>query len=137
MKTGDDALGQLEQVRCDLIIVDFHQNASSVLAKVAKKYPYIPRLVRCNEEQGVNIRRLVPDAQDYVPIRCEDDEFFRLLERATALDLGELAERMQDKLGPVSTLPALPDNYQRIRQVITTQMVPLGMLETSFYKILV
>ena len=25
---------------------------------------------------------------------------------------------MQDKLGPVSTLPALPDNYQRIRQVI-------------------
>jgi HD-like signal output (HDOD) protein len=118
VSNGAEALGQLEQIRCDLIIVDFYTDPSQVLGIVAKEYPYLPRLVRCNKEQAETIRRTVPDAQDVVLTQCEDQEFFHLLERTTALDLGELAERMQEKLGPVSTLPALPDNYQQIRSII-------------------
>ena len=117
-RDADEALWQLEQVSCDVIIVDFYVDAASILRKVAKAYPHIPRLVRCNAERATSIRRQVPDAQDVMPSRCSEKEFFQILTRATAIDLGELTVRMEQHLGPVSTLPALPDNYQRIREII-------------------
>ncbi|NCG21844.1 MAG: HDOD domain-containing protein, partial [Rhodobacterales bacterium] len=49
---------------------------------------------------------------------AEQSKLDDLLARTAALELGQLTTRMQEKLGPVSTLPALPKNYQDICRVI-------------------
>jgi len=114
----EEALQLLEKLPSDVIIVDYHHNPSEVLRRVAREYPHVSRLVRCDDEQAADLDRVVPEAQDIVLKHFSNDEFFELLERTTVMSLGELGERVTTALGPVSSLPALPANYQRIQRII-------------------
>ena len=118
----DDAKGamaRLAQSQFDLVIVDLKAEAGGlILKKIAKKFPTIPRVVRCKPEHVNDIRKLAPEAQQHLLTNATTEQFFSVLERGTAIDFGALTERMTKALGPVSTLPTLPDNYQQIRRIM-------------------
>ena len=118
VKNEEEALWRLDQTRCDVVLIDIKTDAEKILKKVARNHPHLPRIVRCDEEGPLEIRKVVPSSQDITRRTATEEEFFHTLERATAIDLGDLSERMRKHLGPISSLPALPDNYQRIRRVI-------------------
>jgi len=118
VSNADEALQLLEKLPCDLVIVDYHHNPSRVLGQISKEYPHLCRMVRCDDEQAEDMVRLVPEAQTVVLKHSTDEEFFALLERTTAMAIGELGERIKAALGPVSALPALPANYQKIQRII-------------------
>jgi HD-like signal output (HDOD) protein len=114
----DEALQLLEKLPCDVILVDYHHNPTEVLSRITQDHPHLSRLVRCNDDQAEDLRRLVPDAQEAVLKHMTNEEFFALLERTTAMAMGELGQRVIKALGPVSALPALPANYQQIQRII-------------------
>ncbi len=116
---GEAALATLETAPCDVVVSDMKMpgmDGAEFLSKVREKYPASIRIALSGETDSHMIYRCVQHAHQYLAKPCNADSLVSAVKRASKLRELMHDEKLEAIVANMSSLPSLPEQYQRIMQ---------------------
>ena len=115
--SGSDALEQLENERVDVLVCDMQMpgmDGAQLLEEVSRRYPDTVRIVLSGQADKASVYRAVSPMHQYLAKPCEADTLQETIARACALRELLDSTKTHDFIGRVSSLPSVPDLYQKV-----------------------
>ncbi len=116
---GEAALAALQDAPCDVVVSDMKMpgmDGAEFLSKVREKYPASIRIALSGETDSHMIYRCVQHAHQYLAKPCDADSLVSAVKRASKLRELMHDEKLEAIVANMSSLPSLPEQYQRIMQ---------------------
>jgi HD-like signal output (HDOD) protein len=121
-ESGTLAIAALEATHFDVVVTDMRMpgmDGAELLRIVRDRWPDTVRIVLSGYAELQQVMRLVPYAHQYFSKPCEAGQLENLIDRC--LRLHELLRQptLRAIVGRVSKLPAIPQVYARLQEVLT------------------
>jgi HD-like signal output (HDOD) protein/CheY-like chemotaxis protein len=121
---GNQALAELEQAPCDVIVSDMRMpgmDGAALLTQVCEKYPQTVRIVLSGQTDEAAAIRVVRVAHQFLTKPCSADVLKQVIERTQALK-GWLSDaRLQAVVGQLDHLPPAPRLFGELTKALESE----------------
>jgi len=121
---GKDALEQLSQQPCDVIVTDMRMpgmDGATLLMQVQSLYPDIVRIVLSGHAEFEAALRAIPVAHQFLAKPCDPGILENVVDRACQLQRLVNDATVRAIVGKVSGLPVMPQLYSKLRRMLTDE----------------
>lgn len=129
VESGSRAITELELSAFDVVVSDVRMpgmDGVQLLATVAERWPATVRIVLSGHVQEEQSARVLTTAHQYLSKPCSAEQLENVIDRCVKLH-GLLTDRkLRDIVGRVTKLPALPQTYARLSNLMSDPHTSVG-----------
>jgi HD-like signal output (HDOD) protein len=123
---GEQALEMLARCPVDVIVSDMRMpgmDGPTLLSKVKQRWPSTVRIVLSGQSDQEAVMRSVHEAHQYLNKPCDEATLLQTITRSLCLRSILTDSRLMAVVSSISTLPSLPEVYQRISAALSDQQL--------------
>jgi putative nucleotidyltransferase with HDIG domain len=128
VESGARAIAELEREAYDVIVTDMRMpemDGAELLQSVSERWPQTIRIVLSGYAESQQALRLVPVAHQYLSKPCDAQRLVSAIDACLHLHALLPHPELRALVGRVSTLPAMPRVYSKLRIAISRENVNL------------